>query len=63
MFEGVIIFVLGIVVGYYIRPFLFSNDLKQTLTKIITNQKGIVVDLMPPVDLGEIPHDEKTQEI
>lgn len=61
MLIGAMILLLGMVLGVFIGINI-TGKTKAVITtvtdKIIRNQKGIVVDLTPPVELGELPHEE-----
>ncbi len=61
MIIGVIIFLVGMVVGYFLRPIVIGEEkiISDITKKLDFNKKGVVVDLTPPVDLGEITNEEE----
>lgn len=58
--EGASILFIGIFIGYFIRSFISVKEAEQVIKEHLSNKKGVIVDLTPPVDLGEIIYEEKT---
>ena len=62
MVIGAIILLVGIVIGYFIPRYkipLYETKALVELKKIFTNQKGIVVDLTPDIELPPIENDQE----
>ncbi len=60
MIQGAIIIFAGIIIGYF---FGYNKELLAESNKVIkqpfVNKKGIIVDVAPPIDLGDIQYEQE----
>lgn len=64
MIIGASILLAGIAIGYIVGVALASKaqtvkDFVNKTKNIFIDKKGVIVDLTPPVELGELPNEEK----
>lgn len=64
MVQLILAFAIGFVTAIILVPFYVrksdSTMLKGDIKKIFFNGKGEIVDMTPPVELGELPQNEET---